>query len=77
MGRIIGWVLCLALIGLLEIPALRKSKSKYDLWVFCGLLAVTLAYGVLYFLDVQMPDPNGIVKWLFGPLGKRLMHTST
>lgn len=74
MVRILGWVLVLAIVGMIDFPRLWRSKARYDMWVFGVLLVVAGTYGILYQFDVPLPDPNGLVKLVFGPIGKRFMQ---
>ncbi|MBL0386309.1 hypothetical protein JJB07_06530 [Tumebacillus sp. ITR2] len=77
MAKAIGIFLCFALIGAYEFPRIWHRKKKYDLWMYGGLFLVSVTYCMLYVLDVPLPDPNSLVRLVFGGIGEKLMTPGT
>ncbi|MGZ4030814.1 MAG: hypothetical protein ACXVP5_03585 [Tumebacillaceae bacterium] len=78
MSKALGILLCFAAIGAMEFPRLwRNKREKYQLWMYGGLFFVATTYCTLYVLDVPMPDPNGLIRLVFGGIGAKLMQTGS
>ncbi|UOF89590.1 hypothetical protein LSG31_17130 [Fodinisporobacter ferrooxydans] len=76
MGKIIAWILCLIILGLLDLPNMWRKKDRYEMGMFGALLVVGVVYGILSTLGIPLPDPNQLVRDFFEPLGKRLMKSA-
>jgi len=73
MGRAIGWIIVFVVVGLFEMPRMWRKHEIYDMWVFGVLLFATTVYGLLYMFEAPLPDPQGLIKLIFGPIGSRIM----
>lgn len=73
---ITGVVAGVALLGLIDAPYLRKTRSRKETWIYVLLMLSGLTLNVLWTVDVPIPNPveyiNAFYKplsdWLFGML---------
>lgn len=73
MMKLLIWLLLLLLLFLLDLPKMRRKKDSYDMWVFAILLLLGAAYGILFELDINLPNLDGLEQMIFEPIGKKLL----
>lgn len=76
MSRVVGLLICFALIGAYEFPKLWRRQNKYERWVYSSIFLLSAAYCSAYLLEVPLPDPNGLIRLVFGGIGAKLMQTT-
>ncbi|MGZ4122813.1 MAG: hypothetical protein ACXVOI_06330 [Tumebacillaceae bacterium] len=67
---IVGLVVVSALIAWREVPPLLKQQGKKELWVFATLLLLGLGMGIANALEVELPNPIDLIRFVYEPLGK-------
>ncbi|MDD9267426.1 hypothetical protein ACFPES_10365 [Paenibacillus sp. GCM10023248] len=60
------------LIGVVEIPALRKKRQRKEFMVFCSLLLLGSLLGIAQSLRVKLPNPLDLISLVFHPVSKVL-----
>lgn len=73
MMNLLLWFLVLIFLFFLDLSKIWSKKDWYEMWVFSILLLVGTAYGILFEFHAVLPDPNGLEKMIFEPIGKKLM----
>ncbi|MBO9607251.1 MAG: hypothetical protein J7639_14920 [Paenibacillaceae bacterium] len=69
---ITGVVAGVALLGLLDAPYLRKTKSRKETWLYIVIMLSGLTMTVLWILDVPLPNPVEYITALYKPLSNWL-----
>lgn len=57
-----------AILSIIEIPKMLKSKLYKELLSFSLLLACGTILGVLKSLNINIPNPSDLVAWIYSPL---------
>jgi len=57
-----------AIILILEMPGLIQCQMWRELVVFCGLLILGIAYGIVHILQLNFLNPTYLTQYIFEPL---------
>ncbi|MHB8171771.1 MAG: hypothetical protein ACYDG6_09530 [Thermincolia bacterium] len=71
-GFLFLYLVGLALIIWMELPALVKQKQWREVAAFSGLLLIGSYLSVSMILRLPTPNPSVIIEAIYGPLGKML-----
>jgi hypothetical protein len=72
MVKIIG-ILCIAiLIALKEIPPLKKQQQKKEIWIFTIFLFFATALLSAVLVEVKIPSPLEVIRWVYLPFSNWL-----
>jgi hypothetical protein len=71
--KILILLFLLLAFGTLDLYKLWQKKDWYEMVIFGVLLLFGITYGVFFALSLPLPDPNGLLKMVFGPIGKQLL----
>ncbi len=72
---IAGILAVAVLIAAIEIPSLRKKKSKKDTWAFSLLLLLGTGLSIAQGLQAHIPNPLDWMAAIFQPLGNWMKST--
>ncbi|WP_135556345.1 hypothetical protein [Paenibacillus cymbidii] len=67
-----GVVAGVTLLGLIDVPYLRKMRSRKETWVYIVLMLSALTLNVLWILDVPLPNPVEYITAIYKPLSNWL-----
>ena len=71
--KILGIILVMIAVILFEIPHLRKTGSKKDIFAFSGFLAFSAVYSILYVIGVKLSTPFDFMAAITKPITDFLM----
>ena len=60
------------ILCLIEIPEMRKRKLQKELKTFSVLLAFGATLAILKSLNVFIPNPSDLIKWVYSPISEVL-----
>jgi len=63
-------IISVVIISVIELPGLIKDQMRRELAVFCGLLAIGIAYGIIHLLKLDFLNPTDITRYIFEPIFK-------
>ncbi|TFE25984.1 hypothetical protein [Cohnella luojiensis] len=55
-------------IIMIDVPTLRRNKSRKELWAFSVLLIGGVALNIVVGLGVEVPSPLELIKIIYGPI---------
>ncbi|HQA60484.1 MAG: hypothetical protein WBJ82_01050 [Tepidanaerobacteraceae bacterium] len=63
-------IISVVIILMLELPGLIKSRVWRELAVFCGLLIIGIAYGIIHIFKLGILNPTKLTQYVIEPIFK-------
>ena len=70
MLPVIFIIIIASLISLYEIPRLLKKELKKEIFIYSLLLIIAVGLGILYSLDIKIPNPLEGLTSIYKPINK-------